>query len=70
MKKIFSLVIVSSLLSVGAFAKVGEQTNVNCKDVLAKVKRMNDDKKAAGSGAQNGDSGEQPAKEVGDKEAK
>ena len=53
MKKIFTLIIASSLVSVAAMA-VGPTKEVNCKDVVKKVKEMQD-KKAAAAGTSEED---------------
>ncbi|MGZ3693022.1 MAG: hypothetical protein ACXWQO_02225 [Bdellovibrionota bacterium] len=66
MKKILALMIVSSLMSVAAMAKVGETKEVNCKDVVKKIREMQD--KKPGANGQSDDSA--PAVKGSEKEAK
>jgi hypothetical protein len=54
MKKILTLIIASSLVSAAAMA-VGPTKEVNCKDVVKRVKEMQE-KKAAAAGQSSDDS--------------
>jgi hypothetical protein len=65
MKKILALMIASSLMSAAAMAKVGETKEVNCKDVVKRIKAIQEQKAGA-----NGGTSEESAPAVNGKEKK